>query len=235
VRRPVIRPALAELRPDQLRDLRLHQLVDDPAYRLAHDISGILKQNLRDDLLDRHPFLTGHQWCLLSRRTVKKSDDDERRGGRNHLYGPESRRPKPLAAIAQALRTAYTASISAETRRFRPTASYTNMRDATPDRPGIIAAVSLFLFKSGSCHPTSTARIPTGPSSHCGWSSRSRLSAPSDSQSASDCVPSAIEMNWRLCDSAERKRLAILVSKLQSRSAGRRRPSGGIGSGRSGV
>src|SRR5437660_514306 len=67
VRRPILRPALAELRPDQLRHLRLHQLLDDPAHRLAHDIGVILQQNLPDDLLDRHPFLTGHQWCLLSR------------------------------------------------------------------------------------------------------------------------------------------------------------------------
>ena len=33
---------------------------------------------------------------------MKKSDDHERRGGRNHLKDLRSRRPKPFAALTQA-------------------------------------------------------------------------------------------------------------------------------------
>jgi hypothetical protein len=85
----VIGAALAELSADQLR---LHPLLGHEANALAHDIGVILCQHLPDDLLDR----------LLSRRTVKKSDDHERLGGRNWLWKLKPRRPKLLAALAEA-------------------------------------------------------------------------------------------------------------------------------------
>jgi hypothetical protein len=58
--RPIVGPALAELGADQLRDLRLHQLLRDPAHRLAQHVGVILQQHLPDDLLDRHPVHSGH-------------------------------------------------------------------------------------------------------------------------------------------------------------------------------
>jgi hypothetical protein len=65
VRRAVIGTALAELGPDQLRHLHLHQLAHQQLQRLAQHIRVLIQQHLPDDLLGRHPVGTGHQWCLL--------------------------------------------------------------------------------------------------------------------------------------------------------------------------
>ena len=71
MRSAILRPALTQLRADQLRNLGLHQLLSNPAHTLAHNIGVALQQNLPDDLLDRHSLRTGHQRCLLRRRTVR--------------------------------------------------------------------------------------------------------------------------------------------------------------------
>ena len=42
------------------------------------------------------------------------SDDHGRRGGRNLLQGPRSRRPKPFGAYAEALKTAYKGLVSSQ-------------------------------------------------------------------------------------------------------------------------
>ncbi len=65
VRGPVIGPALAELGPDQLRDLGLHDLRRDRLNRLADHVRVLIAQHLPDDLLDRHPVCSGHRRCLL--------------------------------------------------------------------------------------------------------------------------------------------------------------------------
>jgi hypothetical protein len=64
---------------------------------------------------------------------LERTDDHGRRGGRNHPQELKSRRPKPCVASAEALRTAYTASFRSSPERFRPTASYTTLWDATED------------------------------------------------------------------------------------------------------
>src|SRR5215203_5630416 len=62
----------------------------------------LLAQHLPDDLLDRHPVPTGHRRPPF-RRTLRSPTNNERRGGRNYV---------------------------AKT-RFRPTPSYTTLRDVT--------------------------------------------------------------------------------------------------------
>ncbi len=59
MRRAVL-AALAALRTDQLRHLRLHQLLRDRPDGLADHVTVLLAQHLPDDLLDRHPVPTGH-------------------------------------------------------------------------------------------------------------------------------------------------------------------------------
>ena len=82
MRRP-IRRALAEFGPDKLGHLALHQPAADGLQRRAHHIAVLAHHHLLDDLLDRHPVGTGHRWRLLS-SNLEKSDDHERRGGRNY-------------------------------------------------------------------------------------------------------------------------------------------------------
>jgi hypothetical protein len=65
VRRAVLGPALPVTGADQLRHLELHHRRRDRLDRLADHVGVLIKQHLPDDLLDRHPFLAGHQWCLL--------------------------------------------------------------------------------------------------------------------------------------------------------------------------
>ena len=61
MRRAILRPALTTLRADQLADLGLHQLLRDRPDGLADHITMLIAQHLPDDLLDRHPVLTGHR------------------------------------------------------------------------------------------------------------------------------------------------------------------------------
>jgi hypothetical protein len=60
MRRPILRPALATVRADQLGHLELHHLRRDGLDRLADHISVLIEQHPLDDLLDRHPVGTGH-------------------------------------------------------------------------------------------------------------------------------------------------------------------------------
>ena len=83
MRRTVLRTALTTLGADELGHLELHHLLRDDAHRLADHVRMLIAQHLPHDLLDRHPVPTGHRWRSF-RRTVKKSDDDERHGGRTH-------------------------------------------------------------------------------------------------------------------------------------------------------
>jgi len=48
-------------RVDQLGNLRLHQLLDHPAQRLAHKVGVLVAHQLGDDLLGRHPVALGHR------------------------------------------------------------------------------------------------------------------------------------------------------------------------------
>jgi len=60
VRGTVLGP-LAALGADQLRDLSLHQLLSDRTHRLTDHIDVLFAQHLPNDLLGRHPLLTGHR------------------------------------------------------------------------------------------------------------------------------------------------------------------------------
>ncbi len=60
MRRAVL-AALTTLRADQLGDLDLHHLLRDRPHRLADHVAVFLAQHLPDDLLDRHPVVTGHR------------------------------------------------------------------------------------------------------------------------------------------------------------------------------
>jgi len=62
MRGAILRPTLAALSTDQLADLDLHQLLHHRLDRLADHIGMLVTQHLPDDLLDRHPVLTGHRW-----------------------------------------------------------------------------------------------------------------------------------------------------------------------------
>jgi hypothetical protein len=53
--------ALPVLDADQLRNLRLHQLLGHRPDRLADHIGMLIAQHLANDLGDRHPVLTGHR------------------------------------------------------------------------------------------------------------------------------------------------------------------------------
>jgi hypothetical protein len=58
--------ALAALCPDQLRDLGLHEPLDDPAQRLAQEVGAVVLEQVADDLLGRHPLWLGHRGALPS-------------------------------------------------------------------------------------------------------------------------------------------------------------------------
>jgi hypothetical protein len=63
-------PALTELSADQLRHLGLHDLARDRLHRRADHVPVLIAQHLPDDLLDRHPLLTGHRPASF-RRSVR--------------------------------------------------------------------------------------------------------------------------------------------------------------------
>jgi hypothetical protein len=94
VRRAILRPALTALGTHELGHLELHHLRRDGLDRLADHVGVLIEQHLPDDLLDRHPVGTGHRWRLLSSNR-EKSDDHERRGGRNYVIpsGPVLHQP----------------------------------------------------------------------------------------------------------------------------------------------
>jgi formyltetrahydrofolate deformylase len=85
-----------------------------------------------------------------------------------------------------------------------------------PDKPGIVAAVSRFLFESGanivrsdqySTHPEGGTfflrmEFTLGAEDRAGFAERFGLA-----------VAERVEMTWRLWDSATRKRVAVLVTR----------------------
>jgi hypothetical protein len=82
--RAVLGLALSELSADQLAHFSLHHLLCHEPHALADHIRVNLNQHLPDDLLDRHPVCSGHR-RPPSLSNLEKSDDDERRGGRNYV------------------------------------------------------------------------------------------------------------------------------------------------------
>jgi len=76
-----LRCPLAAGGADQLRDLRLHQLLADPAQRLAQEVESFALEQVANDLLARHPLRLGHRG-VSSRRRLGGLDEFERRGGR---------------------------------------------------------------------------------------------------------------------------------------------------------
>jgi hypothetical protein len=87
--------ALPALRADQLRHLGLHDLLRHDTHRLADHVGVLVAQHLPDDLLDRHPVPTGHRRPPFA-SNPEKSDESERRGGRNYL---RSVRPAPTPTL----------------------------------------------------------------------------------------------------------------------------------------
>jgi hypothetical protein len=81
VGQPLCRDALAAGGPDQLGDLGFHQLLHDPAQRLAQEIEPFAFEQVANDLLARHPLRLGHRGDS-SRRRLGGLDESERRGGR---------------------------------------------------------------------------------------------------------------------------------------------------------
>src|SRR6266545_543980 len=80
MRQPLL-AALPTLGTDQLRHLRLHQLLHDPKQRLAQEVDALLFEQVADDLLSRHPLRLGHRGDS-SRRRRGRPDESERHGGR---------------------------------------------------------------------------------------------------------------------------------------------------------
>jgi hypothetical protein len=70
---------------DQLGDLSVHQPLDEPLQRLMQEVGVLIRHQIADDLLGRHPLPLGHRGALLSIVVLRKTDDLERRGGRNYL------------------------------------------------------------------------------------------------------------------------------------------------------
>src|SRR4051812_2486397 len=103
MRHAIFGPALTMGGADQLRHLRLHQLLRHQAHGLADHVTVLLAQHLPDDLLDRHPLGTGHRWRLLSSTPWNE--------------------PTILSATVAGTTSATS---------FRPTRTYTTLRDVTP-------------------------------------------------------------------------------------------------------
>jgi formyltetrahydrofolate deformylase len=85
-----------------------------------------------------------------------------------------------------------------------------------PDRPGIVSAVSTFLFEAGAniVHSDQHSSDPVGGE----FFLRMEFTIDSDgreelSKRFGESVGRRFEMDWQLWDAAERKRMAILVSK----------------------
>jgi hypothetical protein len=128
---PLLRVALAVGGADQLRDLELHQLLHHQPHRLAQHIRVLVRQHLPGDLLNRHALALGHRGALLcrlrgtSRRSWAPRWPEPLSGVRNHGgRNPASPPPRPSERLKGP------SSRSGPT-RFRPTASYTTLWDAT--------------------------------------------------------------------------------------------------------
>src|SRR6266498_4912209 len=67
---------------DQLRHLRLHQLLHDPKQRLAQEVDAVFLEQVADHLLSRHPLRLGHRGDSSRRRRRGRPDEFERHGGR---------------------------------------------------------------------------------------------------------------------------------------------------------
>jgi formyltetrahydrofolate deformylase len=84
-----------------------------------------------------------------------------------------------------------------------------------PDRPGIVSAVSRFLFETGANIITS-AQYSTDPSDGT-FFLRTEFSVPTSAQEELaerfGLVADRFGMNWRIWDASKRKRVAVMVSK----------------------
>jgi hypothetical protein len=65
-------------------DLELHQLRDQPAQRLHKHIGVFVFEQATNDLLDRDPVQTAATSGASYASNLEKSDEHERRGGRNY-------------------------------------------------------------------------------------------------------------------------------------------------------
>src|SRR5262249_3124923 len=74
-----------------LRHLHLHQLLHDPAKRLAQEVKPLTLKQVADDLLSRHPLRLGHRGDSSRQLHWREADDHERHGGRT----PSRPRPTP--------------------------------------------------------------------------------------------------------------------------------------------
>src|SRR5262249_20908341 len=61
MREPLLRHSLAAGGADLLRHLCLHQLLHDPAQRLAQEVEPLTLEQVANDLLARHPLPLGHR------------------------------------------------------------------------------------------------------------------------------------------------------------------------------
>jgi formyltetrahydrofolate deformylase len=88
-----------------------------------------------------------------------------------------------------------------------------------PDRPGIVAAVSGFLFERGAniVSPTNNPRTPAGGGSSCApsssWGSRPPLGASVCTQNSTRTLPRVFAMDWEMRWWEQRRCIAILVSR----------------------
>jgi formyltetrahydrofolate deformylase len=98
-----------------------------------------------------------------------------------------------------------------------PAPAITTMRllVSCPDRPGIVSAVSRFLFDTGA-NIIRSAQYSTDPSGGT-FFLRTEFALPADAQDdlaeRFGLVADRFGMTWRIWDSSKRKRVAILVSK----------------------
>src|SRR3954447_4778119 len=85
-----------------------------------------------------------------------------------------------------------------------------------PDRPGIVAAVSRFLYESGA-NIVRSDQYSTDPSGGAFVLRMEFALAPEQRQGFAErfglSVADRFEMTWRLWDAAQRKRIAVLVSR----------------------
>src|SRR5204863_9944186 len=85
-----------------------------------------------------------------------------------------------------------------------------------PDRPGIVAAVSRFLYESGA-NIMRSDQYSTDPSGGAFFLRMEFALAPEQRQGFAErfglSVADRFEMTWRLWDAAQRKRIAVLVSR----------------------
>jgi hypothetical protein len=129
---PPLRVALAKLGADQLRHLRLHQLLHHQPHRLAQHIGVLAGHHLPGDLLNRHALGLGHRGCSPFVDLVEQTDDHGRRGGRNRPQDPEIPATETLRHPRRGPQNGLQRPVlSWGTRRFRPTASHTTLWDVT--------------------------------------------------------------------------------------------------------